>query len=80
VRLGSEDGLEVARWIRSREDLRDVPILALTADATPGAPERALAAGCNAYLAKPVGGRDVLARIHDLLAERAYAVVGPPRR
>ena len=80
VRLGSEDGLEVARRMRSRGDFSDVPILALTADASPGAPERALAAGCNAYLAKPVGGREVLARIHDLLAERAYADVGPPLR
>jgi hypothetical protein len=35
---------------------------------------------CDAYQAKPVGAREVLARIHDLLAERADAGDESPRR
>ncbi|MFC4259010.1 ATP-binding protein [Marinobacter lacisalsi] len=51
------DGFTAAQAIREwerRESRRQVPIIALTADALPGTEDACLEAGMNAYLAKPV--------------------------
>lgn len=55
VQLPDVSGLDVTRWIRADPALRHVPILAVTAFAMKGDAERILAAGCDAYLAKPIG-------------------------
>ncbi len=54
IQLPKMDGYAVARAIKSREDLRSIPIIALTAHAMKGDEERVLAAGCNAYVSKPL--------------------------
>lgn len=51
------DGYEMATRLRALRHLDGVPIVALTADATPGARERALVAGCDGYLLKPIDTR-----------------------
>lgn len=55
VQLPDVSGLDVTRWIRSDPALRHIPIVAVTAFAMKGDSERILAAGCDAYLAKPIG-------------------------
>ncbi len=55
VQLPDVSGLDVTRWIRADPALRDIPILAVTAFAMKGDSERIMAAGCDAYLAKPIG-------------------------
>ena len=54
IQLPAPDGLEVTRRLRSNLATRDIPIVALTAQAMVGDQEGALAAGCDAYLTKPV--------------------------
>lgn len=56
LRMPIMDGLESARQIRAieREDAKQIPILALTANALPSDVEASRAAGMNAHLAKPV--------------------------
>lgn len=54
IQLPAPDGLEVTRRLRADPATRDIPIVALTAQAMVGDRERALAAGCDAYLTKPV--------------------------
>ncbi|RMG99748.1 MAG: response regulator [Deltaproteobacteria bacterium] len=58
------DGWTVARRIRASDDarLRDVPIVALTAHAMKGDRNRAIEAGCDRYVPKPVSPR-VLDRV-----------------
>jgi two-component system, cell cycle response regulator DivK len=47
------DGLECTRQLGSSSITREIPVIALTAHATPEARTRAAAAGCRAFLAKP---------------------------
>lgn len=57
-------GYQLAQWIRQQPTLQTLPIVAVTAYAMRGDEEKALAAGCNAYVTKPV----------DLMALRALVV------
>jgi CheY-like chemotaxis protein len=54
VKLGAEDGLSLARWIRQQPKLLHLPVLAVTAHAMVTDHERVMQAGCNACISKPV--------------------------
>lgn len=54
IRMPDMDGYELARAIRGNAAYRTVPLLALTADAVGGVREKALAAGMNDYVTKPL--------------------------
>jgi CheY-like chemotaxis protein/HPt (histidine-containing phosphotransfer) domain-containing protein len=60
VSLPGMDGIEVVARLRSDAALADVPIVALTAHAMTGDRERYLAAGFDAYVAKPIVDENVL--------------------
>ena len=68
VQLPRVSGLEAARRIKAREDLRHIPIVAVTSFALSGDDQKAIAAGCNAYIAKPYKPRELLKLIQDLLS------------
>ena len=73
VSLPVMDGLEATRRIRARAQTQTIPIIALTAHAMSGDRERALAAGCDDYHAKPVELPRLLAQMEALLARTALA-------
>jgi signal transduction histidine kinase len=54
INIGGLDGYEVTTRLRSIEDLEQVPIVAVTAATLQGDRERALIAGCDGYIAKPI--------------------------
>jgi two-component system cell cycle response regulator DivK len=54
IQLPVMDGYAVARALRAIDSLAQVPIVAVTSYAMPGDRERALAAGCNGYIEKPI--------------------------
>ncbi len=61
------DGWTVARHLKAQEATRGIPIIALTAHAMVGDREKALAAGCDEYEAKPVDFPRLLQKISALL-------------
>jgi two-component system cell cycle response regulator DivK len=67
VQLPGISGLDVARQIKARADLRHIPIVAVTSFALSGDDKRAFAAGCNADVAKPYEPRELLKVIQRLL-------------
>ena len=52
--LPKMDGWEASRTIKSKTELNQIPIIALTAHAMVGDRERALEAGCDDYMTKPI--------------------------
>jgi two-component system cell cycle response regulator DivK len=54
IQLPEVSGLEVTKWIKEDEDLRSIPVVAVTAFAMKGDEERIRAGGCEAYLSKPI--------------------------
>lgn len=68
--LPSIDGWNAARLLKEAPDTRRIPIIALSAHTMPGDRERALAAGCDEYDAKPIDFERLLAKIGNLLQNR----------
>jgi signal transduction histidine kinase len=54
INIGGLDGYEVTTRLRSLEEMGEVPIVAVTAATLSGDRERALIAGCDGYIAKPI--------------------------
>jgi CheY-like chemotaxis protein len=54
IQLPGMSGLELTRRLKTDPEHRDVVIVALTAYAMKGDEERALAAGCDGYITKPI--------------------------
>ncbi len=67
VQLPDIDGLEATKMIRASEADVDIPIIALTSFAMTGDRERALAAGCNGYIEKPINPETFIAEIEKYL-------------
>lgn len=60
ISLPEMDGTEVLARIREREELKDIPVVALTAHAMAGDREKYLALGFDEYLTKPIVDESVL--------------------
>jgi len=54
INISDLDGYEVTTRLRSLTQLKQIPIIALTANTLQGDRERALIAGCDGYLSKPI--------------------------
>jgi CheY-like chemotaxis protein len=67
LHLPGIDGWEVTRRLKGEEATRQIPIIALTADAMIGDQEKALDAGCDDYETKPVDLTRLLEKIRRLL-------------
>ena len=75
LKLPILDGWETARRIRAmRDPIKNLPIIALTAQAMVGDEEKALAAGCNDYIAKPIIDTNIIKEkiFHFLAQDRCY--------
>lgn len=67
IQMPGMGGIEAMQLIRQNPDLKDIPIIALTALAMKGDRERCLEAGANAYLSKPVRLKELAVTIQQFL-------------
>ena len=67
VQLPGQDGLALARQLKSDPATAAIPIVALTAHAMPGNREQALAAGCSGYISKPINTRTFSDQVREFL-------------
>ena len=54
IQLPEVSGLDVTRWLKEDEELKSIPVIAVTAFAMKGDEERIREGGCEAYLSKPI--------------------------
>ncbi len=64
------DGYEVTRMLKSQVKFKDTPIIALTAHAMKGDREKALEAGCEGYISKPIDIHELPDQIKSYLKEK----------
>ena len=69
IQLPGVDGYEATRRIKGNPALQKIPIIVVTSYALSGDDAKAFAAGCDAYIAKPVNLRKLLATVREFLAE-----------
>ena len=65
IQLPLLDGYEATRRIKADPALSKIPIIVVTSYALSGDEEKARAAGCDAYVAKPYSPRALLAKIRE---------------
>jgi two-component system cell cycle response regulator DivK len=67
ISMPKMDGFEVTRILKTMDDFKNIPIVALTAHAMKGDCEKALAAGCTGYITKPINIREFNEQIQQFL-------------
>ncbi len=79
VQMPEMSGLEAARAIREKEKVTGghIPLIATTADAMSGDREKCLAAGMDAYVAKPIRAAELFKTVADLLPPPAVDKTAP---
>jgi two-component system cell cycle response regulator DivK len=67
IQLPEVSGLEVTKWIKEDENLKSIPVIAVTAFAMKGDEEKIRNGGCEAYIAKPISVTDFLDTVRKFL-------------
>jgi len=70
IQLPEVSGLEVTKWLKDDDDLRGIPVIAITAFAMKGDEERIREGGCEAYLSKPISVAKFLETVRHFLVEK----------
>jgi signal transduction histidine kinase len=74
INIGGLDGYEVTTKLRGLTELDSTPIVAVTAATLDGDRERALAAGCNGYISKPIDVDTFPDQVRDFLGGRVEEI------
>lgn len=69
IQLPEVSGLEVTKWLKDDDDLRDIPVVAVTAFAMKGDEERIRRGGCEAYISKPISVANFLETVRRFIGE-----------
>ena len=68
IQLPEISGLQVTQWIKKDDDLRMIPVIAVTAFAMKGDEEKIRDGGCEAYIAKPISVASFLKTVEQFLS------------
>ncbi|MGI8632580.1 MAG: response regulator [Solirubrobacterales bacterium] len=69
IQLPGVDGLELTRELKSQDRHRDIRVIAVSSYAMAADEQRALAAGCDGFIAKPINTRSLPGTLRAALAE-----------
>jgi two-component system cell cycle response regulator DivK len=69
IQLPEVSGLEVTKWLKDDDELRSIPVVAVTAFAMKGDEERIRAGGCEAYIPKPISVTKFLETMRQFLGD-----------
>ena len=67
IQLPEVSGLEVTKWIKEDDNLKSIPVVAVTAFAIKGDEEKIREGGCEAYIAKPISVTNFLQTVERFL-------------
>ncbi len=70
IQLPEVSGLQVTQWLKDDDELRSIPIIAITAFAMKGDEEKIRQGGCEAYLSKPISVAKFLETVRTYLGDR----------
>jgi two-component system, cell cycle response regulator DivK len=74
INMPGMSGLDLALSIKSDSRLSHIPVVLMS---SPGQEEAARAAGCDAFVAKPLGGQTLLQILLELVAQKPANDEGP---
>jgi two-component system cell cycle response regulator DivK len=69
IQLPEVSGLEVTKWLKEDDQLRQIPVVAVTAFAMKGDEERIREGGCEAYISKPISVAMFLDTVRQFIGE-----------
>ncbi|HUC62732.1 MAG TPA: response regulator [Alphaproteobacteria bacterium] len=67
IQLPEVSGLEITKWIKEDDNLKAIPVVAVTAFAMKGDEERIRRGGCEAYIAKPISVQKFIETVKSFL-------------
>ena len=70
IQLPEVSGLEVTKWLKEDENLRAIPVVAVTAFAMKGDEEKIRQGGCEAYLSKPISVAKFVETVRNYLGDK----------
>ncbi len=69
IQLPEVSGIEVTKWLKEDDELRHIPVIAVTAFAMKGDETKIREGGCEAYISKPISVAGFLQTIDGFLKE-----------
>ena len=70
IQLPRLDGYEATKRIKANKETKDIPVIALTSYALVGDREKALNAGCDGYIEKPINPETFVAEMEKYLSAK----------
>ena len=68
IQLPEVSGIEVTKWLKEDDELKSIPVIAVTAFAMKGDEEKIRDGGCEAYIAKPISVASFMRTVERFLA------------
>jgi two-component system cell cycle response regulator DivK len=75
IQLPEISGLEITKMLKADDDLRSIPVVAVTAFAMKGDEQKIRNGGCDGYIAKPISVASFLQTVSKFLEQGAAAAV-----
>lgn len=71
IQLPEVSGLDVTKWLKAEDDLKDIPVIAITAFAMKGDEQKIREGGCEDYISKPISVGKFMSVVESYLKEDA---------